>query len=65
MNEADAYKIAGELLHPFGKRIEASVGQTLADRIVFALLKAYKKGQNTTNDIHSEIKGVEKQNDYT
>ena len=39
MDEADAYKIAADILHPFENRIDVSIGQTLADRIVVALLK--------------------------
>lgn len=57
MNEAGAYKIAAEVLHPFEDRIDVSTGQTLSDRIVCALFKAYKEGQNITSAMHSNGEG--------
>ena len=54
MNEADAYKIAAEVLHPFEDRIDVSTGQTLSDRIVCALFEAHKEGQNITSAMHSD-----------
>ncbi len=47
MNEADAYKIAAKVLRPFENRIDMDIGQTLADRIAFALLKVYKMGKKS------------------
>lgn len=55
MNEADAYKIAADVLHPFEKKIDVSTGQTLADHIVIVLLKAYEEGQGLASATDKKI----------
>jgi len=51
MNEANAYEIVAEILHPFDKKIDVNVGRTLSDRIAYALLKVYKEGQKGATNI--------------
>ena len=42
MKEADAYRIAEEVIHPFQNKVDVAILQTLADRIVSAIMMVDK-----------------------
>lgn len=60
MNESTAYKWAAQAMKPIKGLLEPHKGQQLADKIVAAILEAYKKGRTEIDLDKSDIKAAEK-----